>query len=391
MKKIIYLLIIALLSQCNMGTGRQEAGELIEFDCSVKYPEKEVYIQDIADVEYIPLETNSNTLLSSRTRIIHVSDNYIVAVTSSTGDVFVFDGKGRSKFSFNHTGKSGTEYTRLSSAAFDENNREIFIFDRYASIPKIQVYAEDGEYKRALECPPDFVPQIYNFDDAALLAYDEYGLSIQENYSNKPYLLLSKKDGGIVDTLDINLPVRISTSHFFEIEIDGQTYTTSVGVPMPLNISYGKDFIISDLSSDTIYKLTPQKKLTPVIVRTPPVQNTDPKIVVTNSLITDRFIILRKAILDFESIKTTREVSLADIMYDFETKQFNVIKLINKDFESLGIEFQQAITHENIGVDLIDISTLFEEDEKGKVHGKLKQIISTLDEEDNPVLVKMKF
>jgi len=71
-----------------------------------------MYLQDIAHVEYIPLETNTNTLLRSNVRIVYVSDNYIIASNAQDGDIFVFDGRGKSKFSFNRKGQSGTDYNQ---------------------------------------------------------------------------------------------------------------------------------------------------------------------------------------------------------------------------------------------------------------------------------------
>ncbi|MDR2038919.1 MAG: 6-bladed beta-propeller [Bacteroidales bacterium] len=391
MKVIVYFLVVLIFSQCKMSSNNSGTGDFVEIDISKKYPEKEVYIQDIAKVEYIPLETNSSTLMRSSARIVHVSDNYIIVTNASDGDVFVFDGNGKSKFSFNHKGKSGTDYNRLYSIAFDEQAKEIFIFDRASAHPKFLVYAEDGEFKRILESPSNFLPRdVYNFDDNTLLVYDEYGLSTNK-YSNKPYMLISKKDGSIIDTLDIYLPDRVSNKVYFEVEVNGQKMTTSLNLNMFNNRSYGKDFLIADWSSDTIYRLTSQKKLQPLIIRKPSVQNSEPKTVITNELITDKFIFMGKGTLDFELAKKANTFPTMSLMYDFETGQLSEYKLINRDFESSNVGFYPAITSENTGVMTLVVSRLFEADEAGKIKGELKQVLELLDEEDNPILMKIKF
>ena len=391
MKKIIYFLAVLSLTQCKSG-GKTGIGELVEIDISKKYPVKELYLQDIAKVEHIPLETNINTLMRSSATIVYVSDNYIVASNTTDGDVFVFDGKGKSKFSFNHKGQGPTNYISLNSIAFDEQAKEIFIFDRFSANPKFLVYAEDGKFKRILECPSNFSPRdVYNFDDATLFVYDDYGLN-QNRYSNKPYLLISKKDGNVVDSLNIHLPVRVPNRVFHEVIVDGQTYTQPITLSMSNNRSYGKNFLITDWSSDTIYRLSPQKELQPVIVRKPSVQKTEPKMVVTNNLITDKFIFFTKTVLDFEFVKKTMQFPpIMNMMYDFETGQINEYKLINKDFESSNIDFVSTITTENTGVYKLDIAELFEEGKAGKIKGELKQFLKSLNEEDNPILVKITF
>ena len=66
MKKLVLMIIpalicgaVLLLSQCKMSnSSKPSAGDLIEIDIAKEYPEKELYIQDIAKIEYIPLETN---------------------------------------------------------------------------------------------------------------------------------------------------------------------------------------------------------------------------------------------------------------------------------------------------------------------------------------------
>jgi len=386
MKRIVYFCVVLMLIQCKSSTSKSEVRNLVEIDFSQKYPEKELYIQDIAKVEYIPLETNWNTIMKSDTRIDYVSDNYIVASNTFDGDVFVFDGKGKSKFHFNNKGRSETKYNQISSIAFDEYAKEIFIADRFATHPKFLVYAEDGEFKRTLECSPIFQPQIYNFDNATLLAYDE------NRYSSKPYLFISKKDGSIVDSLDFHLPIRLSNSFQTEVEFDGQKYTANLYLRISNNRSYGKNFLIGDLYSDTIYRLIPLKELQPVIVQKSSVQNTDPKIVIANRLITGKYIFLEKAVLDFEIATAKKYFPITDLMYDFETGQLNEYKLINKDFESSNVSFYETITPENTGIYILNVAELYKADEAGKIiKGNLRQLLITLDEWDNPIMVKIKF
>ena len=389
MKKMFVCLAILLFSQCK----QQEVKDLAEIDVSQKCTEREMVLQDIASVEYIPFETNDNTLMSANFRIVYVSDNYILVTNSSNDDVFVFDGKGKSKFSFNNKGQSGMEYISLYCVAFDEKAKEIFVSNRYSAEPKFLVYNEDGKFKRSFPFPPDFSPRdLYSFDDETLLVYDEFGLN-NNNYSHKPYVLLSKKDGSMVDSLGIHLPVRVSNRVTFEVEDDGQMTTGSMTLSIPNNRSYGSSFLIVDWSSDTIYRLTPKKELQPVIVRTPPVQKSDPKIILSNELATDKYIFFAKVVFDFEAAKESGPGALpaASLLYDFETGQLNEYKLMNKDYEARGVRFDVAITPENTGVYTLDVSRLLEADETGKVKGELKQLLKTLDEEDNPVLVKVRF
>lgn len=393
MKKTVCFLALLLLTQCKTSDSKQEFVSITEINVSQKYPEKDVFLQDLAaKIEYIPLETNNNTLIGSNPQIVYLSDNYIIIKVFSTSDVFVFDGKGKLKFSFNKKGQSGTEYNNLSIVAFDETSKEVFVADSYSAIPSILVYSEDGKFKRSLPLPPDLSPRdMYNFDNETLLVYDVFGLN-QDNYSSNPYLLLSKKDGSVVDTLDIHLPVRVSNSIYIPIEIDGQPGTTSLSLHIPINRSLGDNFLISDWSADTIYELTLKRELLPMIVRTPSIHKSDPKIILSNELTTDRFMFLNKAVLDFEMVKRSRTFPTMSLMYDFETKQLCEYNLINKDYEERGVPgFGNAVTPKNTGAYLIEVHRLFEAVEAGKLKGELIQLMKTLNVDDNPILVKVKF
>ena len=57
-----YFLVLYLLVSCQ-GTKRAETQALSVVDMTKSYPEKEIVLQDIADVEYIPLETTDDFLL----------------------------------------------------------------------------------------------------------------------------------------------------------------------------------------------------------------------------------------------------------------------------------------------------------------------------------------
>ena len=391
-KIAVYFLVVLLLSQCSVSSTKSGTNDLIEVDVSnQKYPVKELYLQDIATVEYIPLETNRNTLMRSSARIVHVSDDYIVASNMSDGDVFVFDGKGKSRFSFNHKGRGPTEYNQLYSISFDEIAKELFIFDSYSANPKFMVYTEEGYFKRTLTVPSNFSPRdVYNFNEETLLVYDVWGLNTN-NYSKKPYTFISKKNGNIVDTLGIHLAERISNRVFFEVEVNGQKGMMPISLNVSNNLSHGKNILIFDWASDTIYRLTPQKELLPLIVRKPSVHSTNPKMIISNELLTDKFILFTKAVLDFEMAKSKKTFPTMALMYDFKTEQLYEYNLLNKDFDRSGVGFVSAKTPENTGVCQLDVSYLFEADEAGRIKGELKELLKTLKEEDNPVLMKIKF
>ena len=366
--------------------------DLPTIDVTNQYYQKEIYMQDVAKVEYIPLETNDKSWMWSYIKIFYMSEDYIIASNESDGDIFVYDGKGKRKYSFNHKGQGAEEYIRINSIAFDETAKEIFVSVWITDNPEILVYAENGAYKRTLPCPSNFWPYLYNFDDETLLAYDVYGIFEMEGYANRPYLFISKKDGRFTDSLNIYLPVRISNTARWVGEIDGKKGNIAQSISIGCNRSLGKNFLIADWSADTIYRLTPQKKLQPLIVRKPPMQSTDPKKIVSNYFATDKFMLLGVWGMDYEAMKNNQPLSQRQIMYDFRTGEVNVYRLKNGDISARHeVTLSDAITPENIGVAVYSASYLLDLDKKGELLGDLKELVKTLDEKEKTVLMKMKF
>ena len=390
-----FAVLLLSLTQCKSDSSTVTGG-LAEIDVSQKYPEKKLYIQDLAKVEYIPLETNNNTLMRFRSDVIaYVSDDYIIAENYNDGDVFVFDGKGKSKFSFNHKGQGPTDYNVLWSIAFDEKAKEIFVFDLYSK--KILVYNEDGKYKRTLTISSDLQDiKMYSFDDETLLVYDNSGIfglnHFQAGYSKKPYLFMSKEDGSVVDTVNIQLPSRVTNTVAWPGgEENGQSMVYSRGLSINNNRSDGKNFLIADWSCDTVYRLTQEKELQPIIVRKPPLESKDQTfIIITNVFASDKFILLYKIEMNYQTLRNGGDIPQKGLMYDFETGHINEWKLIDKNFESYrGMEVWEAITPENTCFRLLNVAQLFDESEK--ITGELKELLKSLEEEDNPVLMKIKF
>jgi hypothetical protein len=368
-----------------------KTGELAIIDISKSFPKKEIHLQDIAEIEYVPLEMNKDVLLGSYSNLIYVSGQYIHIRDIMQGEIFVFNRNGTIATHFNHRGQGDKEYNNLSGVVFDEKNEEIFVFDT-SSARRILVYTVDGTYKRTLKYDEGLSLKGYDIDDETLLVYDDYGLR-QNTYREKPYMFMSKKDGSIVSELNINMPVRYSNSAVMSVEVNGQSMIAPLTITLTNNRDYGQDLVIADMSLDTIFRLTKAKELTPLVVRTPSVHASEPRTVWVSNLATEKFIIFAKATLDFELVRRTQSISTETFMHEFETGETSEVSFVNDDYPS-GKNWEPAgvsIPTKNVAVSLIQASGLVEAYKEKKLKGELEKVTATLDEEDNPVLMIVKF
>jgi len=144
------LVAMSFYTGCSKRTVNVEnTNDIISIDLSISYPHKEIHLQNIADIEYVALETTDDILLDETFRLSSISDKYIVGWQNKTKEVFIYNRNGKNVAKINQFGQSGAEYTSMDDIMFDEQNEEIFVVER-SEIGRIQVYTLNGVYKRTL-------------------------------------------------------------------------------------------------------------------------------------------------------------------------------------------------------------------------------------------------
>ena len=93
MKRIIYsaaMLLTLFTTAC--GSGNKEASELPQIDVNTSYPEKEICLQDVAEVSYVALDSQENLLFNGSVKSVSVYEekgfyvvNFIADYNSSDG------------------------------------------------------------------------------------------------------------------------------------------------------------------------------------------------------------------------------------------------------------------------------------------------------------------
>ena len=379
MKKLytITLLLASMLLSCGGGKGEAQKQKVSDglwtFDVTKEYPTKEIYIQDIADVDYIPLETNDSILWRGR-EVLYLDDDYIVGANRNNG-VYFHDGKGKALNMFNKMGQGPKEYSDMYKVQYDKKSDEIYINDMF----KYYVYDKEGNFKRSFQGIED---KLYSrIEQFFILNEDEL---IQYNYNNH-YTRVSRLTGEHLG--DIKLGVADSTTTLL-FRKNNMIFNTIVS-------HFTKDkegYIITSFPSDTTYLLTSNLQLKPIGVRIPPVSSQDVPVFLLPVKNTPRYYFM-------STIKKEDSFPTKAYMMDKKTNQIYYLKdyFKNKDYIGLKVHldmFGPAVLADlpnNVCVQSLNITKLCEAYEEGKLSGKLKDIAANLKEDDNPVLMIIKF
>jgi hypothetical protein len=379
MKKQLTLSTLILLAAAGCGGGNNRpADDFATIDVTTDYPEKELILQDILDVEYIPLETTDEFVTQGAVldvgKDIIMMRNYL-----GDGDIFVFDRNGKALRKINRKGQSREEYTGVSELVLDEENNEMFVSDYSAR--EIIVYDLYGKFKRNFKfADTGYYTYIFNYDKDHLICYKSY---VPANARRPCHLILSKQDGSVVR--EIPVPFKeIKTSVF------------SIGEAM-VTIAYHQivpsrgGWILQEASSDTTYRYSPDHTLHPVIVRKPSIRSMDPEVHLYPVVLTDRYYFVHTMKKEFD-LETMQGFPSADLVYDKQENALYQSILYNDDFLNKKKVYltSNPVNQEIASWIILQAPDLVEAYKDGQLKGRLAEIAAGMDEEDNPVILLLK-
>jgi hypothetical protein len=383
MRDIYSISIIALLvivAGCKQLSNQND--DLIRVDVTrTNFPKKELILQDFMDVEYIVLETNDDFLNQGFVQDIG-KEFIIVRNYINDGDIFVYDRTGKALRKINRRGQGGEEYTHISEITLDEMNGEIFVHDYF--IRKSIVYDLYGNFKRSLDYKENtelFYTNIFNYDNDNLIGYDEFNEEVS-------FVLISKQDGSITQEIKIPFKEKKLVMHLNE----AGTGSVTLG-PYRTIIPFKGDWLLLELSSDTIYTLLPDFSLQPFMARTPSVHSMNPEVFLLLRLLSDQYIFMETVKNEYDFDRDRGFPITSFLMYDRQERAIMGYNVYNSDYTSkqeIYMNRLRPVNHEIESWQALEAFQLVEDYEKGILTGRLKEIASTLDAEDNPVIMLIK-
>ena len=387
------LLVASLLFGCGNGKQKESDG-LITVDVSKSYPKKELILQDLFDIEYVPLETTDEMLTEGH--IQYISDNYMIFknLGRMAGEIFIFDRQGKAVRKINRLGQSGEEYLNILGIDYDEQADELFVNSHYSD--KVFVYDSEGNYKRSFDyLDGTLYDPIKILDEERLIAYDDYFEYDKVPEKRDCYLILSREDGRLLEKIHIPYEEKKSLI-IMRRDLNGKL-TGNWGIRNTLMPPYQDGWLLIEPSADTIYTYSASRGLMPLIVRTPPVNEMDPEVFLFPTIFTDRYVFMQAVERSF-NFGVDKDVPRTNLIYDKTEQTAYEGEVINRDFEGTPVNlwFAHRVIME-FNDDEIAFATRLEAPDlvealnDGKLRGPLKEIALRLDEEDNPVILIAKY
>ena len=386
MKQITLFSIFLVLASC--GERTQTASELLVADKNVDCPTQEIYLEDIADVDYIPLVTTDSILVNDYPPE-SVTPEGIAVRGGQPGELLLLDPTGQKLVGrVCRCGQGPEEYTVIYRCVVDWQQREVYIAD----YTHLKAYDFAGNYLRTLLTKEEIpMLDIRNLNADQLLCARE-----RENCETpyRPYFTLSKADGRVDTLTSIELP-RFIASNRTVLSNDGRSYNAHVF--LPLLVGCADRMWLTALALDTIFQINPDRSLLPVMapLRAPTRDEEAPLLHFRG--INDRYIWLswvrRNVTVQLEHMEAGMREDLKIYMYDRKAQTWCEPAYRCRAWS--GFEPRYIFTdplpygYGLVMLNAMDLVEAYQNDELADE--RLREIASTLREDDNPVLMRLKF
>lgn len=372
-KVFIFGLLIMFLSACSSSTG----DGLVVFDTEISYPEREILLSEVCDVTYIPLDNAE--VVSGRPRL--VTDQLII-YSNRESDLIFFDRQGHFISKFNHRGLGPGEYAYIGKITYDAASDCLVV----AYNNKILYYTMSGEFLREHTLDPSvFVADVKDYSSDQLLVNNLHSLA-------SAYLMIDKASGKAIDSIGVAAEQAISPY----VQFDLGNNMKYVYMPSYYNMVRSRDgILINNISADTFYLLSEEKVLRPYLARHPSVQDQTYPHFVNAWVETSSGYFLSTVERKFDA-ESQEGFEQAYYMIEKESLKIYQVHLVNDEIEDYEIHLDPEVIDRSVnaswGFHSLSAEELVEARDEGRIQSpELAGIVREMDEEDNPVLLFMRF
>jgi hypothetical protein len=387
MKPNLMLYLIVLLF-FEVGCSVQSKDSLVRMDVAQDYPEKELILNDIADISYLCLKSDNEEYIF-KGRPIAVTQHTVVVQDEFAGSALFFSKDGNPKSRFNRRGNGPEEYLGINQIVYDEEKDEVFI----VHMSRIQVYSSQGEYKRGFSLPQGTViSPIVSFDENSLFLYDasvQLWTADKEDYPfESPFVRISKTDGAVLDY--VKMPAaQVELGAYREVE--GRKMMVRARTSRLIKGKGG--VFLCNPESDTVFFYGRDQILTPVMYKTPSITTQEPMVYLNNCVDAGSYQFMEVYTIRFEP--GALPYPAAYLMRDKKTGEVFRQKLLLPDYKGkvFSIGPRAVLQGDESGaffeLDLMELKQAYADN---LLSGRLKELTATLNEiEDNNVYVWLHF
>lgn len=381
------LLLCLALWSCGSASKKGDSQTVPVIDWNEKLSKTKLNIEDLANVKYIPLETNDSCLIYFITGAAF-GDDVMVLTDLREQRVLIFDYSGKYLGKIDHKGGGPEEYPIMNQTAADFVKKEIYVYCMLGN--RIFVYDFDGNFLRKINIGrPGQFDDFYNYNDSSLIAYDKANLSLsQAGFNDEPYRYITiNKISGEVSPL----PIRIDHPIGNTIKWRRSDVLEVVKIAAQPIMCDKDRFVIVDFASDTIFEVKDSQVNILACQKNIDREREIPDRVTIEAAFGDLLILsyVRVADVSNKGISFDEEIG-GSYAYNLNTQELTPLdielpylkKVNNVNIMNYGVQADKTVFFRQLSPE-----TLLEYYENGNLKGPLLDVVESLDVEANPILM----
>ena len=191
MKKSIFLLIGLILFACKKEqTDSLRNKDLITIDFESSLVDKLKFSQFVDTIEFIPLETTDRNLIGEIQRVIYDDEKYYIRTTHGmqNANLFVFDKKGKFLWGLNKRGNGPGEYNDFEDFLLTKERINVISYFKFISYDKLGQFIKESKIELKSQVK-EFIP----INDTTFFAF------VFRTRSNDLNFLFKMNDDGKVE------------------------------------------------------------------------------------------------------------------------------------------------------------------------------------------------
>lgn len=159
MKKATLFLTVLLIIACQ--NDNKLSSDLLTYDLTDLSEATEIKLSELGaeDIKYIPLETDSGSLMFKIKKLVKINDAYVI---NDYKRIISFTSDGKFISQVGKKGRGPKEYSFANDFSVNSNGNVYILSD---DEDKIYVYNLNGKFLKYFNCPPQ-TTDIWNIDDA---------------------------------------------------------------------------------------------------------------------------------------------------------------------------------------------------------------------------------
>jgi len=389
-------LIIFSIHSCE---SNQVSNGIIEIDAYKEYPELDLNLDDIAEISYIHLKLGKDTtlIMHSNFRPFFVTGKKIFIADGNVDNprVVVYNHSGEPLYTIGQKGRGPGELLSSICFAVDTIGKEVFLLSPMQN--RLVVYDIEGNYKRSVDFEPRLgVTNIDFINDSTLIGFNPKAVYSTPEWLSKDREV--KKRGRALSFIDKESLALLDFPDFnFERIYNGDNiWSTSTSI-----VNTGRGFYFFSICCDTTYFINDSLEITPRFVDISKYPNEGEKYIFPG-IETKRYIFLATSIIFPRKPVELDEKNLKLLAYDKVDKKIYTLNRVLKKRKLDGTVIQYS--PENINLLDFMISKTLNKNYLAKylyysnlqknyeiLSDTLKKITDKITEDDNPVLMLIKF